>query len=313
MSLKRSLINIAKLPLKDVKEIFSSFDTVLTDCDGVIWSSADVIKGAKEALDLIRSKGKKLFYYSNNSTRSREMFKSSIMKFGFHCKNEDIISTTFLTAYYLKSINFNKKAYVIGSIGLCKELELVGIKHTSVGPDVLNIKESIYEYVDSFQPDPEIGAVVIGYDIHISLPKLIKASSYLNRPDVLFVATNTDQSYPLTRKDVVLPAVGSIVAAIQAVDNRKPFIIGKPETYALEWLRKEVHVEAKRTLMIGDRLNTDILFGTRCGFQTLLVLTGVTKLEDVEKLLKSKTKEDKDLIPDFYIESIGHLVNILNL
>jgi phosphoglycolate phosphatase len=129
-----------------------------------------------------------------------------------------MISTSYLAAQYLKSQNFDKKVYIVGSTGISRELDAVGIAHTGVGPDPMN--GSLATLVkEQFKPDPEIGAVVVGFDEHISFPKMMKAATYLDKKSTLFVATNTDERFPMP--DFVIPGTGSIVRAIETCGERK--------------------------------------------------------------------------------------------
>lgn len=99
-----------------------------------------------------------------------------------------------------------------------------------------------------------------------------------------------------------------MIRCIEYCSERKAVIMGKPEEYIAKVLMEQYKIEPTRTLMIGDRCNTDILFGTRNGFTTLLVLTGVTSLSEVEELKQSKQQEEQDLVPNYYIDSLGDLL-----
>lgn len=223
-----------------------------------------------------------------------------------------MISTSYLAGQYLKQRNFDKKVYIVGSTGIARELDALGIRHTDVGPDVLN--GSLMTLVkEQFVPDPEVGAVIVGFDEHISFPKMMKAASYLNNPSTLFIATNTDERFPMP--NFVVPGTGSIVRAIETCAERKAVVMGKPENWLVDiFFKEEIHRDSKKFLMIGDRLNTDILFGKNNNFQTLLVESGVHKIEKVQEIVDQVNSGEADpelekQIPDFYISTLGDLFN----
>ncbi|KAF5282169.1 hypothetical protein FQR65_LT02866 [Abscondita terminalis] len=305
---KRTVTNLKQLTKDEIQDFLNSFDTVLTDCDGVLWLGNDVIDKANDVINRFQELGKKVFYVTNNSSKSREEYVTKFKDLNFNCTKESIISSAYLAANYLKNLGFNKKVYVVGTTGITQELDNVGIAHTNVGPDVHT--STTPQLIENIQLDPDVGAVVVGFDEHISFPKILKAGSYLRDPEVLFVATNTDEQFPTTSK-FLIPGTGCMVAAVRTCAGRRPFVAGKPSTYIVEALINEYNIVPERTLMIGDRCNTDILLGTRCGFQTLFVLTGVTTLDEVKEWQKSDKSEDKDLIPDVYLDKLGDLLPFL--
>ncbi|XP_023248374.1 glycerol-3-phosphate phosphatase [Copidosoma floridanum] len=302
---KMSAINLKSLNSDEINKFLDSFDTVLTDCDGVLWLDNESLPDSAAVMNLFKECGKKTFYVTNNSTKTREELAKKCECLNFNATEEDILCTSHLAANYLKQEGYKGKVYVIGKTGITRELEKVGITHCGTGPDVLKDLDSF-----RFEKDPEVKAVIVGYDEHFSYPKMIKAASYLNDPSVYFVATNTDERFP-TSDNVIVPGTGSMVRCIETCAERKALIMGKPEPYVAEMIKKNYHVNPERTLMIGDRSNTDILLGTRCHFKTLLVLSGVTKIEEVEKWKLSSAKEDRDLVPNYYIKTLGDLLPYL--
>ncbi|XP_030385189.1 glycerol-3-phosphate phosphatase [Scaptodrosophila lebanonensis] len=305
---KQTCTQLLDLPPAKVTEWLQSFDAVISDCDGVLWVYGKAIEGSVDVMNQLKSMGKSIYFCTNNSTKTRSELLVKGVELGFNIDQNSIISTAHATAAYLKQRNFNKRVYVIGSTGITQELDAVGIKHTDVGPDPM--PGSLNEFMTQhLKLDTDIGAVVVGFDEHFSFPKMTKAATYLNDKKCLFIATNTDERFPMPTH--VVPGSGSFVRAIQTCAEREPFIIGKPNPAICEQLIRANKVNPARTLMIGDRANTDILLGYNCGFQTLLVGSGIHQLSDVEQWKKSNNPEDKKLIPDVYLPKLGDLLPAL--
>lgn len=257
--------------------------------------------------------GKKVYLITNNSQTTREDMVKKCEKMNFNLGLDDMIPSSHATAQYMKQIGFNKKAYVIGPKALASELENVGIRTIGVGPDVFEGPLQTFVMRELKRMDEEVGAVVIGFDEHYGFPKLFKAVNYLRNPSTLLIAANGDQKVDFP--SFTFPDAGTTIAAIENATGRKATIVGKPSKVLAEnALKQEAHRESSRILMIGDRLNTDVLFGKRNNFQTLLVAgTGEHHLSDVQLVLdqieKGEGDEDSEnLIPDFYISALRHLL-----
>ena len=139
-------------------------------------------------------------------------------------------------------------------------------------------------------------AVICSFDSHFSYPKLMKGANYLARPDVDFLITNEDYTFPGPNPGIVIPGAGVVGAAMRAVTGREPIVFGKPSVKMGEFLKKNHHIDPSNTIMFGDRLDTDIHFANSNGFASCLVLTGVSSLEDVGK---AELEGKKHLLPQF--------------
>ena len=119
----------------EVSTWFDSFDTVMTDCDGVLWVGSEPISGSPEMINRFRDLGKRVFYVTNNSTKHRREYKTKLDKLGFGGTMDEIVGTAYLAATYLEQINFDKTklVYVVGSSGITQELDDVGIKYLPIG------------------------------------------------------------------------------------------------------------------------------------------------------------------------------------
>ncbi|KPI97349.1 Phosphoglycolate phosphatase [Papilio xuthus] len=299
---KSAVFDLKHAEKEQVEEFLNSFDTVLSDCDGVLWIDNNAIPGSADTMNYFRKIGKRVFFVTNNSTKIRSDFALKAQQLGFIADENEILSTSYLVAHYLKSIGFKKKVYLIGSNGIGDELNAVGIKHVGVGPD--HVKPD-FKSLKPTDLDSEVGAVVVGFDEHVSYPKFMKAASYLASENCLFVATNTDERFPKS-SSIVVPGSGTLVRAVETCSERKALVLGKPHEYIRKYL-ESCGLNPARTLMIGDRCNTDIEFGVRCGFQTLLVLTGVTSTRELEKIRKEQIAP----LPDVVLPKLGDLLEIV--
>lgn len=299
---KSSASNLQEVSKDQVQEFLNSFDTVLTDCDGVLWIDNNAIPGSAETMNYFRKLGKRIFYVTNNSTKIRSDFAVKAQQLGFIASQDEILSTAYLVAHYLKGIGFTKKVYLLGSNGIGEELKAVGIRHIGVGPDHV---QPDFKSMKPSELDPEVGAVVVGFDEHVSYPKLMKAASYLYSEECLFIATNTDERFPKA-SSIVVPGTGTLVRAVETCSDRKALVLGKPHAYVRKFL-ESCGLDPGRTLMIGDRCNTDIELGVRCGFQTLLVLSGVTSTKDLERIRNEK----KPPLPDVILPKLGDLLSLI--
>lgn len=299
----------------EVSTWFDSFDTVMTDCDGVLWVGAEPISGSPEMINRFRDLGKRVFFVTNNSTKHRREYKTKLDKLGFGGTMDEIVGTAYLAATYLEQINFDKSklVYVVGSSGITQELDDVGIKYLPIGPDSVPEEGNWTLETLKFQPiklNPDVAAVIAGFDINISFNKILKGASYANRPGAVFVATNTDEQFPMPGTELIIPGTGSMVAAVATAAGRQPVVLGKPSKFMFEIVQKRhPGILPERTLMIGDRANTDILLGKNCGLQTLLVGSGVHSLAETRAWEVSEDIDQRRMVADFYADKLGDLLD----
>ena len=170
---------------------------------GVIWRGDSVIEGVPATLDMLRAAGKRLVFVTNNSTKSRAGYLKKFTDLGLNVQAEEIYSSSYAAAAYLQSIDFpaDKKVYIIGEQGIADELDLAGIKHCG-GPEDAG-KEVALKPGYAMPHDADVGAVVVGFDRHLSYYKIQYATLCISEnPGCHFIATNTDARTHLTGKRV---------------------------------------------------------------------------------------------------------------
>ncbi|EJD01816.1 4-nitrophenylphosphatase [Fomitiporia mediterranea MF3/22] len=287
---------------KDYAELLEKFDTWLFDCDGVLWHGMTLIDGALEVLQLLRAKKKKIIFVTNNASTSRSNYMKKFNQLGIEAHLDEIFGSAYAAAVYLSSVvKFpkDKKVFLIGMEGLEEELRNEGITFVCGTDPKYN---SLSPLATPPRPDPSIGTILCGFDYAINYTKLSAAFVQLDAdPSCLFVVTNEDPTAP-SEGGVLLPAGGAISAPLRYALGKDPVCVGKPSLVMLDCIKAKHEFDPSRTIIAGDRLSTDILFGKRCELATLLVLTGVNKESDL------LPQASPCAIPDFVTQSIGDLL-----
>ncbi|XP_072337199.1 glycerol-3-phosphate phosphatase [Scyliorhinus torazame] len=291
-------------------QVVASVDALVFDCDGVLWKGESPIPGAVQLINRLQERGKRVFFLTNNSTKSRQMYGEKLRGLGFEARPEQVFGTAPCAALYLKQeARLQGSVYLIGGAALRGELQAQGIACTGSGPGPELTSEPMHVWLA--EPlDPAVGAVLVGFDEHFTYMKLCRATRYLRNPACIFLATNTDTLLPLEGGGI--PGTGCLVKAVEAAANRTAHVIGKPSTFMFECMVKEHGVDLNRTIMVGDRLDTDILMGSNCGLRTILTLTGVSTLEEVRAHQESDAPDRHKLVPNYYVDSVADLLPALD-
>lgn len=295
------------------KYVEEHIDAILLDCDGVLYRGVDITPEAPECLSRLMAKGKQLFFVTNNAAQNRLQLRDKLAQI-LNCpelKEEQMISSSYSCAQYLKEQLLDhddrRRVHVIGTRGLCDELTQTGFFVTG-GPSAEDdrsgmSREELAAYDFSEHP---VDAVVVGLDNEFNYRKLCIANVLLQRnPDAHFVATNED-AFDLVGADARhLPGNGALVRALEHASQRKAVNVGKPSSVLANLIQRQHDLDPSRTLIVGDRLDTDIRFGVEGGMVSALVLTGCTTANDLIAMGKKGTREEP--MPDVILPYMGLL------
>ena len=230
----------------------------LLDIDGVLVRGGEPISGAAEAVEALQVRGQVLLL-SNNSSRSRAGVAKRLGDLGFAFKPEAIVPSSYVVARYLLETEGPTAVWTIGEEGLRAELELAG--HRIVSPG-------------------EAEWLVVGICWGFNYAMLAEALSFLEGGG-RYIATNTDATFPTPEGPK--PGAGAVVGAIQGMGFQPHAVIGKPSPIAYRIALEQVDAPMEAVLMIGDRLETDILGARDSGIDSVLVLSGISSREDIER------------------------------
>lgn len=232
--------------------LISGFDALLSDLDGVVYAGNGAIPKAIEALNRLKENSVALAYITNNASRSPGAVAEHLRQLGAPASAEQVFGSADVGAELLaQKVPQGSKVLVIGSAYLRDCVSSFGM-----------------EIVASHLDEPY--GVIQGFDPSIGWKDLAEAAFAINS-GAIWVATNTDRTIP--RAEGIAPGNGSLVEAVHSATNVEPQVAGKPGP--LLFRRAAETFDATRPLVVGDRLDTDILGGNNAGYKTVLVLTGV--------------------------------------
>ncbi|GIV66228.1 MAG: HAD-IIA family hydrolase [Chloroflexota bacterium] len=258
-------------------DYFPQIKALILDMDGVLWRGKQPIGNLAEIFERIKSLGLKFTFATNNATGSVKQYVDKLRSFGVDVSPQQIINSPMAVAHYLKQLYPEGGAvYWIGETGLIEALEQAGFHYSEDG----------------------VVAVVAGLDRQFTYEKLRKAS-FLIQKGIPFIGTNPDKTFP--SPEGLTPGAGSILAAIEAASGTPPQIMGKPYPHLFRLALQQMKTQPHETLVIGDRLDTDIIGGVNAGCKTALVLTGVTTRAEAEQFQPK---------PDWIANSLGELVGV---
>lgn len=232
---------------------------IISDMDGVIYRGKQAVPGAQEFIDRLRDHGAGLVFLTNNSEQTPLDLVRKLDGLGFRGLTEqNFITSAMATAQFLHAQRPHGSAYVIGGGALSAELYRVGYSITDSDPDY----------------------VVVGKTSGFAFPALRKAAALIDH-GARFIGTNPDMVDPV--EGGTEPAAGVLLASIEAATGRKPYVVGKPNSLMMIYAQEMLGVSAKDCVMIGDRMDTDVVGGLEAGMRTCLVLSGVSDADTVSR------------------------------
>ena len=230
----------------------------ICDMDGVIYHGNKILDGVTEFIQWLQTTDKKFVFLTNSSERTPHELSMKLERMGLHITADHFYTSAMATAEFLHSQNPGSTAYVIGEAALAKALYDQGIYMNDVNPDY----------------------VVVGETSTYSFEKLQKAINLVLKGAKL-IGTNPDITGPV--ENGISPATGALIAPIEIATGKKAYFVGKPNPLMLRHGLKKLNCHSQDIAFIGDRMDTDIIAGIESNVDTVLVLSGVTSMDEISK------------------------------
>jgi NagD protein len=249
----------------------------IIDMDGVLVQGNQIIPGADVFIRSLLEQERKFLLLTNNPMYTPRDLAHRLQESGIEIQDKQIFTSALATASFLNRQRPNGKAYVLGESGLTQAIHDIGYIITDMNPDY----------------------VVLGETLAYDFQMIKKAIRLIHDHGARFIATNPDSSGP--SKGGLVPACGAMAALIQEASGIAPYFVGKPNALMMRTALNYLNVHSENTIMIGDRMDTDIVAGVTSGMDTILVLSGVTNKKDIDKFPYLPThikKSVADIIPE---------------
>jgi NagD protein len=230
----------------------------IIDMDGVIYHGNRLLPGVTDFLNWLEESGKKYLFLTNSSERTPKELQEKLKRLGISVGEDHFYTSALATASFLSSQKPNGSVYVIGETGLIHALYSVGYTINNVNPDY----------------------VVVGDTHSYSFEKIELAINLILNGSKL-IGTNSDISGPV--ENGIAPSTKALVAPIEIVSGKKAYYIGKPNPLMMRIALKKLGLQRIDTIVIGDRMDTDVRCGLEAEIDTLLVLSGITSREEIDR------------------------------
>jgi 4-nitrophenyl phosphatase len=258
----------------------SNFKALILDMDGVLWKMDAPIVDLPATFKRIRERGLKFAFATNNGTKTPGQYVEKFAGLGVDVDPAQVVTSALCVARMLeKKFPGGGKIFVIGEHGIRAALKEKGF-------EILSVNNA-----------PKADAFVIGVDRSVDYEKMAEAT-LLVRAGTPFYATNPDKTFPTPRGEI--PGAGAWISVITTATGIEPVIAGKPYPYLMEMALEQLGTKKKETLVVGDRLETDIVAGQAVGCPTALVLSGVSPKEQAEEWMPKI-----DVIADDLFKLVG--------
>ncbi len=259
---------------------------IMFDMDGELYRGTSPLPSAGEVVDWCRERGCMLGFITNNSTRTPATFRERLAGYGIRAEIDEIMTSSIATAEYIR------RTYGEGGTAFVIDMEGVPAALSGIGIEIVELDDK-----------RKCDYVVVGMSPDFNYKQLVRAQQEILVNKARFIGTNGDRTFPWN-DGTVRPGGGTMIAAVFACTDVAPTIIGKPELHMIDQMASRMHFAPADCIVVGDRLDTDIVSGNRFGAHTVCVLTGISTREEAESAAG-------DLKPEFIIDDLGGFREII--